>query len=404
MLWAKADTSNKKINLYKLDARQEQLKTKIYKESHLPEVGVDGQYMRVSNMPVYEDGLFHNPSYFHVIHKMYGINADASFDIYNGNLFKNNLKQRSIIESMSNEKVLQSQNDLHYQIAIYYLDIFRNQEYEKYVHQDIAEREKQLTHIQNLFNKGVVLKSDVLRYEVKLRQQKEFFDELENNIKIDEQNINLLTGSPLDQKIAINLPIQNLEDSIRQTQLNVAEQTHEYQLLNDETRLKEIDLDKAKKSILPKVQLYATNGLNYPQIRFYPYADGTYWVALFGVKASMSISELFRNKKKVQNVHYEMQRNELEKEDFQDHFALEVNKIKIRHQEALDKMEVAKKNIDAAQETFRITQNTYFAQLALLTDLLDAQTHVLETQIDYTTQQVNALLLSFELLKTTGNL
>jgi outer membrane protein len=65
---------------------------------------------------------------------------------------------------------------------------------------------------------------------------------------------------------------------------------------------------------------------------------------------------------------------------------------------------VAKENIKQASENLRIVNNTYFNQLSLLTDLLDADTQLLQTRFDLAAAQISAELQYYQLQKTIGNL
>jgi len=82
----------------------------------------------------------------------------------------------------------------------------------------------------------------------------------------------------------------------------------------------------------------------------------------------------------------------------------QVNEAYLRYQEALNRVEVSKTNIIQATENRRIVSNTYFNQTSLITDLLDADTQLLQTRFDLAAAEIAAQLQYFQLQNITGNL
>ena len=408
-LWAKAEAYNKTLNVARLGLQEAKQKTEVVKDARLPEVNAAGDYARVSNLPQYEDGIFHTPTqYAGLIHQMYGLSGEASLNVYAGGTIRRNIASSQIGEGIATQKVNLSRADVRYEVAVDYLDIYRNMQYKTLVEQDIKEREAQLKEITNLYDRGVVLKSDVLRGELNLSKQQELLTQIENSITIANQSLNQMTGDSMEH---ITIPVLD-EDSAGTALMPLTEDyfdsalahSYEYSILQQETQLSKLALRQTKSAILPKVQLFAEYQYGYPQTMFFPYANALYGIGMAGVRASMSLSELYTNKRKRDYAQTVIGRNAMQESDFQDKLKTQISALHIRFNEALNRIEVAKKNIQTASETYRITNNTYFAQLALLTDLLDAETQLLQAKMDYTTETVNARIIYYQLQKAVGNL
>jgi outer membrane protein len=123
-----------------------------------------------------------------------------------------------------------------------------------------------------------------------------------------------------------------------------------------------------------------------------------------GIKASFAISSIYHNyhKTKVAKLEYESQ--EIEHAQTQDNVRQQVNEAYLRFNEALNRIEVSKTNVKQATENRRIVSNTYFNQTSLITDLLDADTQLLQTRFDLAAAQIAAQLKYFQLQNVTGNL
>lgn len=76
----------------------------------------------------------------------------------------------------------------------------------------------------------------------------------------------------------------------------------------------------------------------------------------------------------------------------------------LRHQEALQQVEALKLSVRQAQENYRIMQNRYLNQLAILTDLLDANSVRLNVELQLTTARTRVIYTYYQLQKACGRL
>ncbi|HEY9256394.1 TolC family protein [Chitinophaga sp.] len=407
-VWKKADAYNRQLQMQYLRVESMEERTKAAKDERLPEVKANGVYARVSNLAIYEDGLFNSPTQYPVVHGYYQLGADAYFNVYNGGKTSREIKARQTEAALAKEQQNLSGTEIRYKAASLYLDIYRGRMYEKVMLQDIHEREKELEEIRQLNKNGVVLKSDLLRAELKLSKQKMTLLEIRNGIAIANQRLNIMIGQPdsIDNQLSIDTllipqtPARTYEDYVA----DAYEHSFAFKISEKETALSELKLKDVKSNILPKVGLYAEYAYTYPQILFYPYSIAPYGFGQVGVKAGVPISALYQNKHKKQEAKINLERQEIEHADTKDQVRQEVKAAYLRYTEALTRIGVANDNITQAKENFRIVNNTYFNQLSLLTDLLDAETQLLQSRFDLTTAEVTAQLQYYQLLKATGNL
>lgn len=407
-VWKKAAAYNRQLQMQYLRVQSMEERTKAAKDERLPEVKANGVYARVSNLAIYEDGLFNSPTQYPVVHGYYQFGADAYLNVYNGGKTTREIKARQTEAELAKEQQNLSATEIRYKAASFYLDIYRGRMYEKVMLQDIKEREKELEEIRQLNKNGVVLKSDLLRAELKLSKQKMTLLEIRNGIAIANQRLNIMIGQadsinnqlPIDTLIMQQLPARTYEDYLA----DAYEHSFAFKISEKETALSELKLREVKSNVLPKVGLYTEYAYTYPQILFYPYSIALYGLGQVGVKAGVPISAFYQNKHKKQEAKINLERQEIAHADTKDQVRQEVKAAYLRYTEALTRIGVANENITQAKENFRIVNNTYFNQLSLLTDLLDAETQLLQSRFDLTTAQVTAQLQYYQLLKATGNL
>lgn len=406
-VWEKVELFNKTIQIKKLriDGSIEEIKDA--KQERLPEIEAEGEYAKVTNMPLYENGIFSSPTQFEVLHTTYSLGANAYLNIYNGNKTNIKIAERESEKDLMTEQKNLSVSEMKLRAAAYYLDMQRSAQFKDLLLKDIAFQEKQLLHIKQLQQNGVVLKSDVLRAELKLSKQKLSLVTLDNDLLIANQKLNILIG--LEDSLPIN-PIENI--NIDSLQIKTYEDyladaynnSYQIKISKKETELRELQVKDVKANVSPKVGLFAQYAYSYPQIFLYPYSPYLYGIGFGGVKASFPISSFYHNKHKALAAEIALKSQEVEHADTEDLIREEVKAAYLKFKESIKRIDVAKTNIAQATENARIVNNTYFNQLSLLTDLLDADTQLLQTKFDFAAAQIAAQLQYYQLQKAIGKL
>lgn len=406
-VWEKAVQYNKTIQIQQLRVQSSTEEIKDAKAERLPDIKAEGEYAYVSNMPMFEQGIFHTPTQYPVLHDYYKLGADAYFNIYAGN--KTNIKiaeQKTLLQLTQEQKNL-STAEIKLQVSGYFLDLQRSLVFRQLMLSNIAEQEKQLERIRQLQKHGVVLKSDVLRAELQLSKQKLTLTTIQNDIAIINQKLNIMIGlpddmviSPLDVAKPDTLAGKSYTDYLNDGM------AHAFQnkISEQETNLRKLQLKDVKANVSPKIGLFANYAYTYPQIQFFPYGGYLYGLGMAGISASFPISALYHNKHKVAAQEIELKAQEIEHQDTQDKVRQQIKEAYLRYQEALNRIDVAQTNIKQAAENSRIINNTYFNQTSLVTDLLEANTQLLQTRFDLASAQINAQMQYYKLQEVIGNL
>jgi outer membrane protein len=406
-VWQKAEVNSKAVQIKQLQITSSQEAIKDAKAERLPEININGEYARVSNMPVYENGLFSSPSQFPVLHTTYTVGAEAYLNIYNGNKTNLEIDARKSESNIAGEQKKFTVSEMKLHAAAYYLDMQRSLIFKDLLLKDIAAQEKQLLQIKTLQKNGVVLKGDVLRAELKLSKQKLALTQLDNDLAIANQKLNILIGLPDEQHVdpgeAVQLDSVQLKPYAAYLS-DAANGAYQVKISEQETALRLLQLKSVKANVSPKVGLFAAYNYSYPQIQFYPYSASIYGLGLAGVKASFSPSSFYHNYHKAKVARLELESQEIEHAQTEDVVRQQVNEAWLRYREALNRVDVTQTNVKQATENRRIVSNTYFNQLSLITDLLDADTQLLQTRFDLAAAKIAAQLQYYQLQNVTGKL
>lgn len=406
-VWQKTDVYSKAIQLKKLNLQASHHKVQDARFERLPEISVGGNIEKATNIPVYENGLFHKPTQHEVIHTLYKINAEGYFNIYNGSKTNLNIHKEEILHQIANEQQNLTVSEIRLRAAAYYLELKKNLIFKELIAKNIVDEEKQLKEIRQFQKHGVVLKSDVLRAELNLSRQKLALVQIENDILLSNQKLNILIGESDDRAVMPTETISPEQIKLRtypEYLSEAIEKSYTYRISEKETAFRKLELKNVKANVTPKIGLYGDFYFANPQIFLYPYNPHLYSLGVLGLKASFPISSLYHNKHKAKVAEIELLQQETEYANTQDELREQLKESYLRFKESIVRIEVARVNIDQATENFRIIRNTYFSQTSLITDLLDADVQLLETKFELASAQISAQYQYFKLENVIGNL
>ncbi|TRZ43153.1 TolC family protein [Robertkochia solimangrovi] len=407
--WLRSDIYSKEIRLRGYDSEIGSENLANVKSQRLPHIEFEGSYGKLSNIPVFNDGILEKADYIPLEdHSVYDAGIQAYFNLYNGN--KTNLEisragKRQELLTFLEEKTT---SEIHYKVAEAYLEMQRAMEFEQLILQNIERNDKRLAQIKILYENGVVLKSDLLRAKLQLSRQETNLLEMKNNVELATQGLNILVGYEDEQLIKPT-------DSIRVNLLKAEQTYHDFmhdaltisplsRIAEKKIEMLEIQEKELKADKLPRIGLFGDYTYSYPQIKLYPYETSPYLLGVAGIRLSLDISAIYHDKHKEEAAKIAVDRQKLEKEHTDDQMRKGVKAAYMHLQEDLEKIAIAKLNIDQAQESYRIVNQTYFNQLSLLTDLLDADMQLLQARFELVNNRISARLHYYQLLKITGEL
>ncbi|MEO9257705.1 MAG: TolC family protein, partial [Crocinitomicaceae bacterium] len=280
-VWLKADEHSREIEIAKkeVDIRNEEiLDTKL---EVLPELAINGSAERATNIPIYNNGLFHTPTQHEIIHNIYRVSGDFFLNIYNGNRLNLKIKETKVLYQLSTIQRDQTIANVRYESAKLYLELQKSYVFLHLVEKDIKDQEKQVEEIRAFNKNGVSLKNDVFRIELDLSRRKLLLLQIQNDILIANQKLNIIMGEPDDLKLIpeelFNPDINHLPSY--EECLQIAEQhSFQYHISEQKTELSKINLSQVKANYRPQVALTGEFYYSNPQIFLFPY--NPYWYSL----------------------------------------------------------------------------------------------------------------------------
>lgn len=393
---------NVQLRILRQQEEMARSRAKTARTAKLPEVqvGLKGGYL--GQPIVFREGLSH-PTRPQSPHWLQNYEIDLSQPIYQGGRIRYSIEKADIEQKIAELQTLQNEADIKLALLEQYMQLFSLYKQQTVLARNIEESTKRLENIKSKKRQGLITNNDVLRSELQLTNDRLALQEVDNSLTLMSQQLDILLG--LDEQTLI-VPDTTLLRKINPTSDYADYLQKAYRddwtmrRLRQETQLALNNQRLVKAEFLPQLSLYAGNTLARPITRTMADYYNNSWN--IGLTLSYPLSSLYKNRHKLEearlNIDASMQQEELRKQSLR----MEIRTALIRHQEAQDRVKALELSVRQARENYRIMRNRYFGQLSILTDLLDANSVLLDAELQLTTVRARVIYTYYELQKACG--
>lgn len=400
---------NKKILSSKVSNQLSKSKEKIAFNEQLPEIEAHYMYNRMSRLRQYENGGFAGgPSKYFLKRSLYELDGSGSLPLYKGGKLQAEKKIAAVETDISKIYQEKTEKQVKMDLISDYFDVYNLLEHLKVIQDHINEDNVLLQHIINLEKNGLVTFNEILRSELQLKQDSLELITINNDIKIAHERIKYHLSAPEDYQIKVDttgLTLGLNEVLDLQTILKVSHHENEDLKIGEkELNLKQIEIRGQKAAYLPIVNLVGHTKLSYPNYMFFPPENFAYTLSFVGIDIKWNLSNIYTNREKVKLRKLNLELQHIEHEELEEQVNFEVKRAFTKYVEAQDKIEVYKKAVLQAEENFRIVKSKYLNQLCLITELIDADNTLLETQSKLITSKTDKQLKYYQLQYIIGTL
>jgi len=402
-----ARNNNDHVTSARLNREVSGSELKEVKSHALPHIVLNGTAKKLSNAILYEGGGLSNPVNVPPPPASYQLKTEveASFNLYSGGKHEASIKEFEVKTKLADVSILQQQGTISLQVVQHYLEILRMSQLDSLYKEQINREKLRLKNINSLYNNGKVTRSDVLRAGINLSNQEFAKKENESDIEIFHNQLNVLLHLPKETKIVLSdttvikaLPAMEIMETPSETGAFTLQQA------SLSTELQLAKLKGAKSNYYPTVELIAAYGFNFPNYLVYPYIPHAYSIGFVGVQLQYNISSLYQNNHKVAAEKQRLQEIKVNESAAHDEVKLQITSLQIKMQDMRDKIALAQQNIEQSQVNYKIVSTKYFNQLALLTDLLEADNIYLQSKYNLIEAQTSLLNYYYQILYTTGKI
>ncbi|MHB1688265.1 MAG: TolC family protein [Ignavibacteriaceae bacterium] len=286
-----------------------------------------------------------------------------------------------------------------------YWGLFSAEKVKEAVDDNFQQVKAHLSDVQNFFKQGLSTKNDVLKVEVQLSEIQLQQIDARNSVKIAEVNLDNIIGLPLstDLQIQKNVDVSGNADYDLDQLINQAMQNRpDLKAMQYQVEASKTGITLAQSNWYP--QIYLTGNYYYakPNQRILPIRnqfDATWDV---GVGLSFNLWNWGATKDQTTQAEAQYEQTNDGYKTLKDAITLEVTQDYYNMIKAKEKVLVAEQTVSQAEENYRVTDDKFKQGLTLNSELLDAETALLQAKTNQIQAQVEYELAVARIERSTG--
>ena len=375
------------------------------KSKRQPDVGASLQMSYNGNV-VMTDRDFGNVKGFSQPHFGNSFALEAQQVVYAGGAIDAGLRLAELQKSMSENAVALTRNQQRFLALGQYLDLYKLDNGMKVYQSNIALTEKLIADINTKQQQGMALKNDVTRYELQMEQLKLGKRKLEDQKRILNHQLCNTLGLE-DVMVEPEVDLDRIGDAgVKEADLQstaamlspvIRQSALEMQASDQQLKL-------AKSEMMPKVALVASENFMGPFTYDIPPIDNNFNVWYVGVGVRYSLSSLFKSNKTVRKAKAQQLQSREAHAVVSERVNNDMQQAYTIHQQAFVELHTQQKSVELASQNYKVMNNRYLNQLALVTDMVDASNLKLNAELQEVNARINVAYTYYNMMYVAGNL
>lgn len=405
-LFRMADDNNRSLRICRMAESEAEQAVKVSRNALLPTITGEASVSYLGDVKLW-DRSFKNGVKGDMPHFGNNFALEASQVIYAGGGIKSGINIAKLQQKASKISSDAVRQDVRFFLCGNFLELYKLYNQEKVYRQNIIQTQRLIDEINAKHHQGVALKNDVTRYELQLKNLELAVTQIRNSRTIINHQLVVALDLPENSVIGIDttmtgiLPSAGSEEEWQQIANHSAPSLH--------LSRNAIEMAKQQEKVvlserIPSLALFAGDNLNGPITIEVPPINKylNYWYVGVGMK--YNFSSLFKGNKKSKLSKLATQKVSENHLLEQDRVRTDVKDAYVRFNEAFTIYDTQMKSLQLAQQNHAVVSNRYLNDLALITDMLDADNAKLNAELQVVNARINILFNYFKLKKTTGTL
>ena len=349
---------------------------------------------------------------FPSITENYSMKLSLQQPLFTGFKLKKNLEMAELNASAAREELTRDQEDLVLNVITAYWNFYRAIKVEEVIRQSLDQMSEHLKDARNLLQQGMATDADVMKVKVQLSDMNVKYLEARNAIRLTSMALNSLMRNSLEIEItpsdtpAISQSAAGalLDQNLSNLQTLALARRPELKSMQLRRDMGTAGVSAAKGGWYPQIFLAANYDYARPNQRIIPPKiqwDGTWDV---GVTLQWNIWDWYATGHQTAQAEAALRQSEAGIVQLNDAVTLDVAQQYFTAQTAKDKVEVAFEGMEQAQESYRMTSEKFKNGVASNTDMLDAETALLQAKLTHTLTVVEFTLSIARLKKAVGEI
>jgi outer membrane protein TolC len=302
------------------------------------------------------------------------ISISATKIIYSGGKIESLIDQAEANKQISLNDLEKEKQKIIYKVTEAYYQVLQTEGIERVSAQAVKQMQAHLKSSEALLKEGMIAPIDLNQIKSQLSNLEHNLIKAENGHKLTMYNLNSIIWIDLNTELVLenNLSYEPYEINLEQALIQARENRPEIMNIAQQRRIMEEMVDVAKSNRRPQVIFSAESGI-------------IGWQAM--IVAEYSFLDGGVNKAKIDQAEINLAQVDQGEQQVQQLIEFEVRSAYLNMKEAEKLIKVAEEGIKNSQESFRIAQVRYNEGIATNTEVIDAQSTLIEAE----TNHLNAL-------------
>ncbi len=336
-----------------------------------------------------------------------GLSLSVNQPLYTGGAIKNSIELAELKSTAARYSTEFQRDNIRFQLAGFYLDIYKFNNLKSVVEKNISQARKVLAEMQARYEQGVALQNDITRYELLVSNLELQLVKINNTLDILNRNLVVTAGMPEGTVVVpdTTLLTRALPSSAEEWwQEEARVNAPSLKLAGSGVEISRKAEEIVKSERLPKIGLQAAWTLDGPILVEIPPINRnlSYWYVGLGV--SYNISSLYKSNKSISKSKVATQHAIEQLDAARENISLGVRADYVRYLEAYEELKTQNKSVELAERNYRTTSTRYSADMALITDMLDAANSKLDAEQQLVNARINIIYYYYKLLFTSGKI
>lgn len=327
--------------------------------------------------------------------------------VYTGGAITSGIQLAELKLTASRYATELQRDNVRFQLTGFYLDIYKYTNLRGVVENNITQARKVLDEMRARYEQGVALQNDITRYELLVSNLELQLVKINNTIDILNNNLVTIAGLPdgtviVPDSAILDKSLPSQSESSWQSEASINSPMLKLAQSKVDISRKAEDLTKSER--MPRIGLQAGWSIDGPILVEVPSINRnlSYWY--IGVGVSYNLSSLFKTNKSLSRSRAATVHATDELAAARENTELAVRADYVRYLESYEELNTRQKSVELAERNYNTVFTRYSADMALITDMLDAANSKLDAEQQLVNARINIIYYYYKLLFTSGKI
>lgn len=334
-----------------------------------------------------------------------GVGATLNQQILNFTLF-NTLDIAKTTQAMASLGVLAKEEEVIAQTATMYYAIQSTAYAAKQFKQSVNLIDKMLATMEASYQNGLVKKVDLDRLKVNRINLTSQQSAIENAVAIQKNLLKLQMGMDVSQPLEIEpIDLTLFEQTVEEPNLQGFELNRltPFQLIQQQQKIGHLQVKSVKSEFLPSLMLGANYQFNLLGDKLFGGDNNySYPSSVIGLNLRVPIFAGMSKRAKLKGAQIELMKIKEDEQSLSQSLTMAYQNALLKLTDSKKTIDAQRENMELASEVFRITDENFQQGLASMTDVLNANSSLIQSQISYADALGKYMTAYIELRQANG--